>query len=414
MKRPNPTFLQKAPKIQSSRRKRTLSIVLVALGVTLVIMFFRKVSYDGQTYAQLFPDLVGAAQRETTTYEEYRRPVHTTTESTTESTTEETTTFLAPSFVATSESTSETPSTVTQNNSPDPVLENPDYTFKKATWHQTATYQKRAVLLDNLREKVKAVDEEQTYMRVCFQFISLEHGDSIGYKNLDPVLPSGAYAIPIELVWYDQYAQGKQDLAGTSTYQRSSKGAYSASYIGHTFKYGKQFFHRNALNYAITKNDSIALNFIIDSMEGMDKIIPEINKISGYVSYDSKTLYQDYRSRRYKAPARTSCFDMGEYLRYLYNGYINTPDVYQRIINDMYYNESVSPLKGSFVQDTPILHVMGRNTDMGAYMECAIIDCEEPIAIVVYVEASSEEHAANIMQQIGRYTAEFVTSCYKT
>ena len=165
MKRPNPTFLQKAPKIQSSRRKRTLAIVLIALGITLVLMFFRKVSYDGQTYAQMFPDLVGAAQRETTTYEEYRRPVHTTTESTTESTTEETTTFLAPSFAPTSATTSETPSTVTQNNSPDPILENPSYTFKKATWHQTATYQKRAVLLDNLRGKVKAVDEEEKY---CF------------------------------------------------------------------------------------------------------------------------------------------------------------------------------------------------------------------------------------------------------
>ena len=412
MKRPNPTFLQKAPKIQSSRRKRTLSIVLIVLGVTLVLMFFRKVSYDGQTYAEMFPELVGAAQRETTTYEEYRRPVHTTTESTTESTTEETTTFLAPSFAPTSETTSETPSTVTQNNSPDPIFENPSYVFKKASWHQTATYQKRAVLLDNLREKVKAVDEEQTYMRICFEFISLEHGDSIGYRNLEPALPSGAYAIPIELVWYDQFSKGKQDLAGVSTYQRGSKGAFSASYIGHTYKYGKQFFHRNALNYAITKNDSIALNFIIDSMDGMEKIIPEINKISGYVSYDSVTLYQDYRNRRYKAPARSSCYDMAEYLRYLYNGYINTPDIYQRLINDMYYNETVSPFKGSFAQDTPILHIMGRNTDMGAYMDCAIIDCEEPIALVVYVEASSEEHATNIMQQIGRYTSEFVRSCY--
>ena len=73
MKRPNPTFLQKAPKIQSSRRKRTLSIVLITLGVTLIIMFFRKVAYDGQTYAEMFPDLVGAAKRETTTYSEYRR-----------------------------------------------------------------------------------------------------------------------------------------------------------------------------------------------------------------------------------------------------------------------------------------------------------------------------------------------------
>jgi hypothetical protein len=103
---------------------------------------------------------------------------------------------------------------------------------------------------------------------------------------------------------------------------------------------------------------------------------------------------------------------MAEYLRYLYNGYINTPDVYQRIINDMYYSESVSPLKASFAQDTPILHIQGRNLDMGAYMECAIIDCEEPIAIVVYVEASSEEYANSVMQTIGRYTAEFVRSCY--
>lgn len=412
MKRPNPTFLQKAPKIHSSRRRRTLSIVLITLGVTMIIMFFRKVSYDGQTYAQMFPDLVGAAKRETTTYSEYRRPVHTTTETTTETTTSETTTILAPSFAPTSESTSETPTTKQQNNSPDPILENPSYTFKKATWHQTATYQKRAVLLDALREKVKSVDTEQTYMRICFEFISLKNGDRIGYRNLEPILPSGAYAIPIELVWYDQYANGKQDLAGVSTYGKESKGAYSASYIGHTFRYGKQFFHRNSLNLAITKNDSIALNFVIDSMDGMDKIIPEINKISGYVGYDSKILYSDYRSRRYKSAGRTSCYDMANYLQFLYNGYINSPDIYQRLINDMYYNEMVSPFKASFAQDTPILHVEGKNTNMGAYLECAIIDCEEPIGLIVYVENSYEENVTAVMQQIARYVAEFVRACY--
>ena len=412
MKRPNPTFLQKAPKIQSSRRKRTLSIVLIALGVTITLMFFRKVSYDGQTYAELFPDLVGAAQRETTTYSKYRRPVHTTTESTTESTTTETTTVLAPSFAPTSATTTEAPATKAQNNSPDPIFENPSYTFKKASWHQTATYQKRAVLLDNLREKVKAVDTEQIYMRICFEFVSFKNGDSIGYRNLEPVLPSGAYAIPIELVWYDRYAAGKQDLAGVSTYGRNSKGARSSSYISHNFRYGKQFFHRNALNYAVTKNDSIALNFVIDSMGGMNEIIPEIDKISSYVGYGANPMYSDYRGRRYRSGGRTSCYDMTEYLKYLYNGYISSPDVYQRLINDMYYSETASPLKGSFAQDTPILHVYGRNSNMGAYLECAIIDCEEPIGIVVYVETAYEENALSVMQQIGRYTAEFVRSCY--
>ena len=103
---------------------------------------------------------------------------------------------------------------------------------------------------------------------------------------------------------------------------------------------------------------------------------------------------------------------MGEYLRYLYNGYINAPDTYQRLINDMYYSETASPLKASFFQDTPILHVYGRNTSMGTFMECAIIDCEEPIAVVVYVENAYEENAASVMQQIGRYTADFVRNCY--
>lgn len=413
MKRPNPTFLQKAPKIHSSRRRRTLVIVLITLGITMILMFFRKVSYDGQTYAQQFPDLVGAAKRETTTYSEYRRPVHTTTESTTtETTTEATTTILAPSLASTTASETEATTTKQQNNSPDPIMENPSYTFKKASWHQTATYQKRAVLLDNLREKVRAVDIEQSYMRVCFEFISLKNGDRIGYRNLEPVLPSGAYAIPIELVWYDQYSKGKQELAGVSTYSKGSKGAYSASYIGHTYRYGKQFFHRNSLNLAITKNDSIALNFIIDSMGGMEKVTPEINQISGYVGYDSKILYQDYRSRRYKSAGRTSCYDMANYIQYLYNGYINSPDIYQRMINDMYYNEMVSPFKGAFAQDTPILHVQGKNTNMGAFMDCAIIDCEEPVGIIVYVETVYEENANTVMQQIGRYVAEFVRACY--
>ena len=49
---------------------------------------------------------------------------------------------------------------------------------------------------------------------------------------------------------------------------------------------------------------------------------------------------------------------------------------------------------------------------MGAYMECAIIDCEEPIGLVVYVETAYEENANTVMQQIGRYAAEFVRACY--
>jgi len=239
--------------------------------------------------------------------------------------------------------------------------------------------------------------------------VTVDYGVVVG----DPSAQASDFAA-VTIGEAQKTALGELSKNAVEVVKRKSESAVYVVTVSHTFKYGKQFFHRNALNYAISKNDSIALNFIIESMDGMEKIIPEIDKISGYVSYDSENLYQDYRSRRYKTKGRTSCYDMAEFLRYLYNGYINSPDVYQMIINDMYYNELASPLKGSFAPDTPILHVQGRNLDMGAYMDCAIIDCEEPIAIVVYVEASSEENAYAIMQQIGRYTAEFVTSCYKT
>ena len=92
MKRPNPTFLKKAEGIKTSRKKRTLVIILILLAITFVVVFISSIASAQDTYRLMYPGLVGAATSTTTAYSAYQRPVHTTTETTTEVTTTMTTT----------------------------------------------------------------------------------------------------------------------------------------------------------------------------------------------------------------------------------------------------------------------------------------------------------------------------------
>lgn len=413
MKRPNPTFLKKAEGIRTFRKRRTLIIILVLVVITFAIVFVSSIASAQDQYRLMYPNLVGAATSTTTEYSAYQRPVHTTTESTTVETTTEATTIPHAVLAATPTPTP-VPETAaaSQNNYPDLFEEGPNFNFK-AQGIQTATYQERAVYLDELKDKVEKYQKKHTDMRICFDFIALSSGERVGVDELDPVVPSGAISIPIAIVYYDSIAGVTGPLSETETYDGNYKGSKSSSYIADNYSYGKSFYMRTLLNYAIAKNDSIALNYVVTHMGGMESTIEEVNKISGYISYNDSVIYKDYRDKEYRAKGSISCYDMGNYFSYMYRTFINNPQINQRLLNDMAANEIESPLTAAFPQDTGILHVLGRNTDRGAYMECAILDYQEPIAVVIYVEAANSNAAGSAIATIGGYTKAFIDSCYE-
>ena len=104
---------------------------------------------------------------------------------------------------------------------------------------------------------------------------------------------------------------------------------------------------------------------------------------------------------------------MGQYLSYIYRTFTINPQVNQRLLNDLAANEVGSPLSAAFPEDTRILHVLGRNTDRKAYMECAIVDYKEPFALIIYVEAASSEAAGTAIATLGSYTQKYIEQCYK-
>ena len=412
MKRPNPTFLKKAEGIKTSRKKRTLVIILILLAITFVVVFISSIASAQDTYRLMYPGLVGAATSTTTAYSAYQRPVHTTTETTTEVTTTMTTTQPHAVLAATPTPTVSPEGTGrSQNNAPDPFMEDRNFSFKPIEI-QTASYQKRAVYLDDLKEQVEAYQRNHPNMRICYEFISLSSGERLGVDELDPVLPSGAMAIPAAIVYYDNIAGVTGPLSEVVTYDGNSKGSRNSSYIASKYSYGKQFYMRTILYYAIAKNDSIALNLLFNKL-GQEEALASIKKISGYISFDDKVIYKDYSGKEFRTSGTISCYDMGQYLSYIYRTFTINPQVNQRLLNDLAANEIGSPLSAAFPEDTRILHVLGRNTERKAYMECAIVDYKEPFALIIYVEASTSDSAGTAIATLGSYTQKYIESCYK-
>ena len=411
-KRPNPTFLKKAEGIHEFRRKRTLIIIACISVVALVTAFIMSVASMQRRYAEEYPELVGAATSTTTEWEKYSRPVHsTTTETTTEETTEAETTVISAVLAETTtlpESTEAT-ETTPQDNKPDPFSEPVGIHFRDDYPTRIVSYQERAVLLDSLKEKITKLQNENPSVRICFVIKSLDTGEELGFNKLDPVVPSGAWSLPAGIVLCDKADEGLANFSSVYTYDGSSS---SNSYIAGQYTSGKQFYLRTLMRYSVTMNDEVALSMLINALGGSEAVSDEIGAISSYISYEDSVLYTDYRGYEISGNRRTTCYDMANYLEYLYEGYINDPDCYQRLINDMATSEMPSPIKDAFGDSADIYHVSGKNTELGAYIDCAIIDGYEPVILVIYVEAKNSDTADTTMFTAASYAYDFISACY--
>ena len=228
---------------------------------------------------------------------------------------------------------------------------------------------------------------------------------------LDPILPSGAWSIPIGILLSEGVENEKYDLSQITTFENSGN-AGSSSYIAQTYAPGKQFYTRMLLHYALSQNDSLALSYINNILGSTDVVASSVAEISGYSSYINKYIYTDYRDLEISSTATSTCYDMTNYLKYLYNGFINDPSCYQNMLNDMANSQTSSPIAEAFEGKADVYHVLGRNTSMGAYMDCAIVDGDEPLLLVIYCEAATPESAGSAIYTIAGYTEDFVASCY--
>ena len=415
MKAPNPTFLNRAEKIHSKRKLITL-ILLAALSVmVLVVVFVVTVAAKQREYEEAYPDLVGRATDTTTTIEfttASRQTTETseTSESATESETSET--QLAPSIHSDTspESSDGSESEGSQSNDPEPeVLQLEDFRFSQPRT-QVASHQKRAVMLDKMKNNIETYIKSLKNTRIGFRYVSLKNGEELGINELIPIIPAGAYGLPISIVANEQIGAGILNPNEIITYQGHSK--VSGSYISDKYSTGKKIYVSFLEHLMLSVNDGIASEMLLEKLGGRDNVVARINQISSYQAFDKDVYYLDHTGKEYYGSGRSSCFDMSNYIRYLYNAYTSNPSGYQSIINSLANSGIDSPIASAFGQDVPILHIYGRNKEMNAYTELAIIDGPEPIAVCIYVESSDSATVSQAFSTIAGYLSEYIKSCY--
>lgn len=446
MRYPNPTFLQKASGIRHTRRNRTLIIIGVLLTVTLICVFVSRVAAMQDKYREKYPDLVGAATStadpNATPTPAHRRtgitlPTTESTTETTESTTEPTETTEPPiGPVIQSEDPTETAepdgseatvesgtvetdadgnpveTTETQNNAPDPFVEaENNFYFYNTHPLQTVSHEQRDIMLDNLKQEIQDYINNTENERICFRYISLLSNEELGINELAPIVPAGSYALPVLTLMWERASSGQLSLTGTATYAGGTEEGHFSSIVDE-YSEGKQFYTRTLAYLAAARGDNLALNFIIEKLGGIEKIVPLISEISSYISFTSPVIYTDYSGLQQTGTNRSSLYDMTNFAAYLYHGYINSSDTYQYFLNDLAASEMPTAFGRAFGGDTRIIHCSGRNDQLHAYTDIAIIDCEEPIVLAVYCECESADRAETIQADIATYVSRFITACH--
>ena len=405
---PNPTFLNKAEGIRKNRHTKMIVIISIIVLICLAALLIRIGANMQELYEQEYPDLVGAATAttaETSPETSEASPIIYETEPV--EVTQETEPVLAPVIVT--ETTVETID-ITDLSAQEFVEQEPFY-FRNSYPLQTVSHEQRDVLLDYLKQDIQNYIGNNPSERICFRYVNLDNGETMGINDLEPIVPAGSFALPIEFTFWHRVAMGYSSPNYIITYDGSAVPGNSSA-IASTYPAGKMFYLRTLANLSVTTNDDYALSVVLDRCSGISTVWSYISGISGYTNYTENSTYTDYAGTLMSGPNRTSCYDMTAYAQALYFGYIREPATYQPLMNDLYYTSIRSPFTTSFGEDTPVLHVSGRNETFHAYTDIAIIDSSEPIVLIVYSECSSLDRAQTIQADISGMVAAYLNSCH--
>ena len=411
MRAPNPTFLKRADDIRSKRRLVTLILTVVLLVLILIISFVVWVGSGQSGYEDLYPDLVGRATDTTTTIDIAPSSATSSQETSAPETGTSETDLTSQGEDETSgseEGGSETAASSVSPLEPD-RLEIEDFHFSSSR-SQVISHQRRAVLLDNMKNSIEVYIRGLSDMRVGFEYASLKNGEALGINELVPIVPGSTFALPVNIVASELASSTGRSQQQIITYTGHSY--VNGSDISANYPANKQMYYGMITHLSIAYSDRVALEMLFHEIGGTESTIARINEISSFQPFDKEVFYTDFSGTDVKGAGRTTCYDMVNYLEYLYRGYMANPSCYQNILNSMAASEISSPLTSSFGENVPILHIFGRNESVHAYTELAIVDAGEPIAVCIYVEGENKTDVSVAFSTISGYVAEYINACY--
>ena len=176
-------------------------------------------------------------------------------------------------------------------------------------------------------------------------FIDLATGESFGIKDTDEYIAASTSKFPINLLLYTKIESGEIDPEMKLEYKKSDFEAGTGIIQGSP--YGTQYTVRETSKLAIQKSDNCGVNMIIDLL-GLENCRQYIVDLGGVVYYGDRH--------------RSCPHDMALVAKELYRHYLENPEVYGEMINNLENTDWHDRIDSLLPKDVKVAHKIGNQT----------------------------------------------------
>jgi beta-lactamase class A len=235
------------------------------------------------------------------------------------------------------------PQTATPSPSPNPVATNGTSTADHGFLPAIGSIDK-SNKTGSVKSKVQDYISKQSGKYGVY-FIDLATGESFGINDRDEYIAAPTSKLPMNVFLYTKIESGEVDPESKLQYLKED--FESGTGVIQNSAFGTEYTVRETSKLSIIHSDNCGINMIIRVL-GIENICKYILDLGGDIYYD------DHH--------RTSPHDLGLVTQELYRLYLNNPELYGELINNMENTDWNDRINSQLPKEVKVAHKIGNQT----------------------------------------------------
>ncbi len=275
------------------------------------------------------------------------------------------------------------PSNSPQTPTPTPTPEPPKGTMTEAHGFLPAIGSvEKSGKMDEIKAKVEDFISKQNGKYGVY-FIDLATGEWFGVNDRDSYIAASTSKLPMNVMLYTKIESGEVDPDATLKYLKED--FEPGTGIIQNQPFGTEYTVRETARLSIVYSDNCGINMIIRIL-GIENICQYILDLGGDIYYDDGH--------------RTSPHDLGLVAQELYRLYLNNPDLYGQLINDLENTVFNDRIAGLMPEGVKVAHKIG--TQVRTSNDVGIVFASHPFVLAVMTDNVDVGTATNKIAELSK------------
>lgn len=242
--------------------------------------------------------------------------------------------------------------------------------------------------MEELQQLVEDFISQQSG-RYGVTFIDLATDESFGINDKEEYIAASTSKLPMNLLLYTKIESGEVDPDMLLEYKPSDL-EYGTGIIQNS-PFGTKYTVRETSELSIRKSDNCGINMIIDLL-GIENIRQYIVDLGGVVYYGERH--------------RSCPYDMALVSKEIYRRYLNSPEVYEKLIEDLENTDWHDRIDAQLPDDVPVAHKIGNQTRTAN--DVGIVFASHPYVLSIMTEDVDFGTACKKIAELSKIIYDFV------